>query len=319
MTRGEGYTKAISASRGAAVLGMSQYKTTFSVWLEIMEQLKPGFCESRGFQKPLRVDSPVFRWGHAFEDPIIRLAERVSGEAIHEQEKFYSIDDLNVTCHIDGRYGNTFRLHEGKTSNSQAFRNSYGKPGSDRVPTYIQVQVQHQMGVTSAEEVVVSVLVFPETQDKLDQLVVLEEIDPKNWADILFEMGMFHQYFVPRDNEVIEIMFENYAHFWAEHVEKEIPPEPSCYKDVKMLFQEPVGTIIADERIEQLSDEYKNIIQEVKRMDKRKDEIKTFVLEYARENSEGENFCIDKDTTEKLIIRSTAGRKLHSYNGKVFR
>ena len=47
----------ISASRGAAILGLSQYKTPVAAWLELMESIEPGFCEQHGYKVPERADS----------------------------------------------------------------------------------------------------------------------------------------------------------------------------------------------------------------------------------------------------------------------
>ena len=77
----------ISASRGAAILGLSKYKSPLLAWLEIMEQKIPGFCNNNGYMKPERIDpwleplnpkSASLRWGLGFEDAINNLVGGVT-------------------------------------------------------------------------------------------------------------------------------------------------------------------------------------------------------------------------------------------------
>ncbi len=205
----------ISASRGAAILGLSEFQSQFEVWQLIMEErfpprpnkkgevrLKeknpdrtgyPGFNATRGYKLPERVESAPIRWGKAFEDAVIALAEDARGKKIRDREAFCSIDfdgvscgGGEITCHIDGLYSDQMSeddlpdldepLHEGKTTSSFAFREKWGEPGTDRVPQIYQVQTQHQCVCTKASLNIVSVLVFPETPDSWERMgwMVLE-------------------------------------------------------------------------------------------------------------------------------------------------
>jgi predicted phage-related endonuclease len=83
----------ISASRGAATLGVSGWATPLSVWQEIEEELHPGFNAARGYALPEREESAAMRWGTAFESSIIGLAERASGKRIADREMAYLHDD----------------------------------------------------------------------------------------------------------------------------------------------------------------------------------------------------------------------------------
>jgi len=176
----------ISASRGAAVLGLSEYQTPLEAFQRIMEEREPGWNAAHGYALPPEPDNAAIRWGTAFEDAIVELAERnrIYGQKIINRECFYSVngtpDDTfferregyelanYITCHVDGFYEGENILHEGKTTSAFTFRNLWGTPGTDRVPQAYQVQVQHQMLCTGAYEDIVSVLVFPETPDKWD-------------------------------------------------------------------------------------------------------------------------------------------------------
>ena len=72
----------ISASRGSAILGVNKYKSPLVAWLEIMEQLHPGFVEGNGYYleprgnewgEPLDPKMAAIRWGHGFENAITDL------------------------------------------------------------------------------------------------------------------------------------------------------------------------------------------------------------------------------------------------------
>ena len=246
----------ISASRAAAVLGLSEYQTQVSVFQLIMEEREPGWNEKHGFVLPAPPDNAAIRWGTAFESAVTGLAEKAAGQRIAGRERFFSIgfdgkrgkaggrDKHPLSCHVDGIYKGDFILHEGKTASSFMFREKWGKPGTDRVPEGYYCQAQHQMICTGAEQVIVSVLVFPETPEAWDgmgweayqdfkrpgkgkwmlrridkrhdmpdedyDVVDIESRSPEKWAAVLAEMGFFHRYPVPAKPSLHAAMIERY-------------------------------------------------------------------------------------------------------------
>lgn len=240
--------RGISASRGAAVLGLSEYQTVFEVFQRICEEREPGFNAKRGWTLPPEPDSAAIRFGTAFEDAVVELAERERGCKITDREKLYSYwkDENYITCHIDGNFENTFTLHEGKTTNAITYRNEWGTPGTDHIPRAYQVQVQHQMLCTGASEAIVSVLVFPEAPEHFEKLgwrITGGDGDPlidfwldnpekkifgvalEVWAFTLYDMGYFHQYPVKANPEVQEYITLIYRDFWERFVLPGVPPE----------------------------------------------------------------------------------------------
>ena len=135
----------ISASRGAAILGLSGYQSQIDIWLEMQEKINPGFCEKHGYKLPEREYNSAMRWGHAFESSIITIAEQKQNDEIEHREKFFSAYQKDfITCHIDGSYKKSSkpgytRLHEGKTTTQYYFRDNFGDPGTDKVPLDYQV------------------------------------------------------------------------------------------------------------------------------------------------------------------------------------
>jgi len=361
--------RGISASRGAAVLGLSEYQTPFSVWQLLMEEREPGWNAAHGYALPPEPDNAAIRWGTAFEDAIVELAQRAQGRLIVDREFFYSVNAYPddpiferrkgyelanyITCHIDGMYnpsidkdGNDvgyYSLHEGKTTSSFAFNKSWGTPGTDRVPQAYQVQVQHQMLCTGADEAIVSVLIWPKTPDEWEAMGweiegaddELEDywlrnreifgiiskgsglIPPIFWANSLNQMGYFHQYPVKANPEAQRLMVDVYSEFWHNNVLAGKPPEPRNYDDVKRLFPEPKSTIVVPDYIERKIAEYKGITEETANAKKRKERLKTIVTMYAAKNVG----IVDDESREAVIFMNGRGDKIASWskdkNGKL--
>jgi len=358
----------ISASRGAAILGLSSYTTAVHVWLEIMEKLEPGFCAKNNYALPEFEEKPAMRWGHAFESAIIELAEqkyvpenqyyekynfnpckivdrellcgynylksKIENLEIAQKENLAISDDIFITCHIDGVYADLRALHEGKTTSEFYFRDHFGEPETDAVPVEYQIQCQHQMICTGADKVILSVLVFPkrveefenegiialhpESTDKM-QLVKIDKngefvcrFGAERWAYPLSQMGYFHQYIITPNIELQQLMIKHYSEFWEKNVVGRTPPEPRTYDDIRAICREPVGTIIADEQIERLAAEYKNITEEISAtgsLGKRKDQLKIMICDYMRTAAKIE----DEDSRDKFILRDATGKKIATY------
>ena len=185
----------ISASRGAAILGLSSWKTSVQSWLEIMEARQPGFCKKHGYEMPEFEETAAIRWGNAFESAIIELAERMQDDKIIDREMFLKKYDC-ITCHIDGKYlmqgckkgkpdeiikpidyndidwrkKYSIFLHEGKTTSFYYWKDNFGDPGTDKISVEYQIQTQHQMICTGAEKAILSVLVFPRRVEEWEEM-----------------------------------------------------------------------------------------------------------------------------------------------------
>lgn len=310
----------ISGSRAASILGFNSFSTPVRVWLDIMEERKPGFAESRGYKYEPFAGNVATKWGLAFEDEVIRLAEMAANAEICDRERAFSHPDLPyLTCHVDGIYIddlNGLTLHEGKTTTIYTFRDDWGEPGTDRIPEHIQIQVQHQMLVTQAARAVVSVLAFPERQQTWDDM----DIDPAKvaaeWAAALNDMGYFHRYFVDANPKLHASMVESYAEFWETNVLGETPPVAQDYDDIRALVTAPKGTVVADEKLDRWATEYRAINEEARKINKRKNQLKTLLI--GEMNSRADK-PVDDDSIEKLVLRDTRGNKLCQYDGKTFR
>jgi hypothetical protein len=343
--------RGISASRGAAVLGLSEFQTPLEVWQRIMEEREPGWNAAHGYALPPEPDSAAMRWGTAFESAVIELAEREQRKKIIDKELLFTInaypgDDIFqrtvgdyglpnfITCHIDGRYKmshdcDPLLLHEGKTTSAMAYREKWGEPGTDHIPLIYQVQVQHQMLCTAAKEAVVSVLVFQKTPDELERMgwnatqvgkdtYALRKngaiyYTPYDWADIFYAMGDFHQYPVKANPEAQRLMVNAYSEFWHKHILAGIPPEPRNYDDVKRLFTEPIGTIVCDAAMAAWWREYDAIRKEIGKSGNAVKRQEKLKLRILNETRKL-NPVMDDESQEKVIFRDSSGNKLGQFS-----
>ena len=324
----------ISASRGAAILGLSEYKTPVQIWLEICESRHPGFCVERGYKLSITEQNAPMRWGSAFESAIIDLAENKTDldpkfERIQNKEEFFKHKKYDfITCHVDGIYNrksghDPIILHEGKTTSIFAYREKWGEPGTDKIPSEYMVQVQHQLLCTGADKCIVSVLVFPDSVDNFEKMgLKLENVDTFNWARVISQMGYFHQYTVTADKSLHKKLLKKYSDFWNFYVLTETEPPIKTDEDIRLLCPEPKGTIIIPEEIENWIKEYKNINQEIGasgNLAKRKEQIKVNILAYLKSYSGMIKVPVDKESEKKWVIKNQTGDNCASFDGKTFR
>ncbi|MEE9499634.1 MAG: YqaJ viral recombinase family protein [Nitrospinaceae bacterium] len=340
MTRGQEIL-GISATRASAILGLNQWKTPLLAWQEIMEKKKPGFNAERGYILPEREDKAVFRWGHAFENAIIGIAQDTRGRTIERREDLVmeTLGRIPLIAYIDGLYSDG-TLHEGKTANIRAFDKKWGEPGTDRIPQEYQVQIQHSMMCAGLERAVVSVLVFPRPVEEWEEEGwEIEETAPgspdwishllrnsKNnkltrpglWADLLNQMGYFHQYPVEAKPKTQKLLRTYYAEFWERFVLTEKEPDITDYEDIRRLFTAPKGTLVVSGGVAEWMREYKEITKETGDsgfLAKRKTELKTKILEFSR----NETTVVDDESQEKIIFLDATGKKVGQFDGKTFR
>ena len=311
----------ISASRGAAILGLSKYKSPLVAWLEIMEARKPGFCQLKGYTKPERIDpfaeplnpkTAPLRWGLAFEGAICDIV----GNVENREKAFQHPDHDFITCHIDGLKNG--RLQENKTAFDMAYKMGWGELGSDMIPIDYAVQVQHQMMCSGIKNTDVNVLVFPRSQAEFEKLGYMVDLDDNclykgskayskldfvNWLSIL---GYFHHYHVESSPSAQKDILERYFYFWNENVLKEIEPPVKGYDDIKWLIPSPEGEIEADKEMSELWSELVDIEAEADSGKKRVEQIKDEFAKYVQ-------YKTPKDSAEKGKLNCYYGsRKLFS-------
>ena len=333
--------RGISASRGAAILGVSPYQTQLQAWQTLMEERQPGWNAAHGYQPPEGIaDRASIRWGLAFEDAVVELAEKAQGNRIGWREGYFVVphksNDAEITCHIDGAFDTRGgpnppalfdTLHEGKTTTDWNLRENWGEPGTDKVPIQYQVQAQHQMLCTGAKRVIMSVLVFPKSPEDWEEMGWTLDADAgvmhhdeaiieiAQWARNLALMGYFHQYVIEANPAAQATMLARYRRFWTDNVLGEREPAPEDTDDLRRLFHAPSGTLVVDEQTALYIAEIADITDEIGTggpLAKRKEALKVEVIERARKSSR----IMDDESVDCVIFVSPEGKRLAKWNGK---
>ncbi len=278
----------ISGSRSGAILGLSKYKTEFSVWLDIMESMKPGFCEDNGYIKDEFKGNTATRFGNAFEDEVLKATEINYQKEITDQQHLFKKDFMS--CHVDGVMGEY--LIEAKTTSYFSFKDSFGEPGTDRIPPEYGTQVQHNMMVSGLDKCIMPVLVFPKRQAEYEAEGIgvdndFSMIDIKKWVEVLVEMGSLKYYEIDANPRLQQMMLRAYQEWWTRYIDGCTPPEPENYDDIIRMCSAPVGTIIChDEDLNnRKTSVYKSINSDIKQMNQDRADIRLDVLNYARNNT----------------------------------
>jgi hypothetical protein len=182
---------------------------------------------------------------------------------------------------------------------------------------------------TGAEKVILSVLVFPRRVEEWEEMGIKVEgpdshgykliredlslnIYCEEWARVFAQAGYFHQYEITANPELHALMLQKYSTFWTDHVLTGTPPVPMSVDDIKALVREPIGTIIADERVERLVMERDNIMSEIGKggsLSKRAEELRLEILKYMT----AAGAVPDDESRNKFILRGRDGKKLASY------
>lgn len=128
---------AISASKVAALVGLSPYASYKSLWLEMTGRVEPE-----------DIDSEVLEYGRRREDDIIRFfkdyyAEKPLGPTATYVDPMHS----NWIATPDATMGDA--VIEAKTAR---FADEWGPKGSIQVPIHYMIQVMWQMARTGADE-----------------------------------------------------------------------------------------------------------------------------------------------------------------------
>jgi hypothetical protein len=249
-----------------------------------------------------------------------------------EREKLYTHPGYEfLTAHIDGRFRKSGKLLENKTTSAFYFKDNFGEPGTDQVPLSYQLQCQLQLMVTGASECILNVLVFPKRVDdwvsegwtptlgkdgKTWSLVGNgRKLAPIAWASTLDAMGYFHSFVITPNHALQDDMIAAAKDFWNVHIIGEEIPTAENYGDIRRKYREPVGTVVATDQLEEYSREYKDIGKEMTQISKRKDQLKTLLVQGMADGGA----VVDKDSEDRWILRDKTGKKLHSFTKKGFR
>lgn len=192
----------IGGSDIAAIMGFSNYATIYDVYKSKMGEKE----EQNGDNDDLR------HWGNILEEPIAQKFSRRTGMKIQNinvmmrhPEKTWAIANIDkaiINPEISKRVRYTRQgilttdaILEIKTAN-EFQKKEWGEEHTDEIPLHYLCQVQWYMGVTGVKGCHVAVLIGGNT---------------------------FRQYYVRRNEDIIDSLFEEGENFWNNHILKKLP------------------------------------------------------------------------------------------------
>lgn len=180
--------KGIGGSDVAAIMGLSPYKTAYQVYQEKRKEVTSW------------EGNEATDWGKRMEPAIRQWYSDQTGRCVRLPEKIITNEKYPfMLASLDG-FTDDPRGVEIKTSRSPK---GWGEPGTNEIPDYYMLQVQHYMVVTA----------FP----VFDVPVSIGGSSP-----VLYE--------VPADKELHELIIEAEAAFWQRVLDGN-PPDPVTYAD----------------------------------------------------------------------------------------
>jgi len=195
-----------------AILGVSKYRSAMDVWLEKIGKRvdhKDSFALRFGsFAESFIADEYALLTGE-------HLVEHAQG-LVHPKYSFcvghidrFVLENKDLPLFGADEALNAKKLLECKTANYYS-QSDWGEPGTDVIPLPYLCQCLWYLGITNLSEIDVAVLL--------------------GGSDLRI-------YTITRELKLESLMFEKAAFFWAEHVQKDIPPKPQSIEDCQALFQ----------------------------------------------------------------------------------
>lgn len=185
--------KGIGGSDVAAIMGMSPWKTPYQVYQEKRREVQ-DWSGNEATDWGKRMEPAIRQWYSDTTGRAVRLPE---GILVHNKYPF-------MLATLDG-FTDDRRVVEIKTARSPK---GWGDPGTNEIPDYYLLQVQHYLVVTGFEV--------------CDVPVSIGGASPE-----LYE--------VPEDQELQEMIIDACASFWV-RVQNENPPDPVTYSDAVQRF-----------------------------------------------------------------------------------
>jgi len=196
--------KNISASRAAAVLGISPWSTPDDVQREI---LHPETAD-----EPRELSAAIVL-GTIAEDHIRSWL----GMGRDYWELEVSSPDGVLTAHLDGLLGGC--PVEIKNTTAWARRRDWGEQNTDVIPRHYRVQVEQQMALFGADRCNVWCLSWPQPHDVL--LDRLADYTDSQWCGLLTTMhalGLLERFEVRRDPELWTRIEARLRAWWQRHI-----------------------------------------------------------------------------------------------------
>lgn len=251
--------KGIGGSDIAALLGLTQYKTPYQLWLEKTAR-----------ETSDETSEPAY-WGNRLEDIVADEFSRRSGLKVQRvnqilvgQEDWMlgNIDRAVINPDIakrvylkDGRI-TTNQILECKTA-SGWLQKLWGD-NAESIPDYYLTQCQWYMGNTQTEICHAAVLIGGQ---------------------------QFRRYQIKFDPELFGLLVTEARRFWFEHVKADIPPEPTTIGDCLHLWakQDPASILEASPELVELVASYKDLKADIDAAGDELEQIKIQIMQHVKE------------------------------------
>lgn len=240
--------KGIGGSDVAIIMGLSPFKTAYSLWLE-----------KTGKVKKANLDNEFIEWGNLLEPVIRDKFRRETGFSVTECHYVLQHDQFEfMLANIDGTVCDNNKgelgILEIKTTSER-----HKKDWESGPPDYYMLQIQHYLGVTDYSYAYVAVLIG----------------------------GNHFKYFkIYRDDFIIDKIILAEMEFWK-MVQEKITPEihPQDSESIAALFPEDNDeTVLMPPEYEELVEQYWNIQATIKSLEYDLEAVKNKIKLFAGEN-----------------------------------
>jgi len=258
--------KGVGGSDVAAIMGLSPWKTAYQVYQEKRKEVV-DFQGNEATDWGKRMEPAIRQWYSDETGRCVRLPEKIM---VHQKYPF-------MLASLDG-FTDDPRGVEIKTARSPK---GWGEPGTNEIPDYYMLQVQHYMVVTA----------FP---------VFDVPVSIAGGAPALYE--------VPADKELQEMIIEACAEFWQRVVDGNAP-DPVTFADAIQRYgrSKATGAVVASpETIFSIHD-LRAVRKEKDALEAKEEEIKGKLI--IALGDQGDTI-IDVDGSALVTYKLSNGRKM---------
>lgn len=257
--------KGIGGSDIAAIMGLSPWKTPYQIYREKRKEVD-AWQGNEATDWGKRQEPVIRQWYSDTTGRCVRLPEKI---LFHSKYPF-------MLASLDG-FTDDPRGVEIKTARSSK---GWGEPGTNEIPDYYTLQVQHYMVVTGFE-------VFD--------------------VPVSIGGGSPELYEVPADKELQEMIIEACAAFWQRVVEGN-PPEPTTYADAVQRFGSvrAEGAVIALEEAVLSLEALRSVRSQISELEAAEEELKGRLIITLGEKGDT---LIDNGGNTLLTYKLSNGRK----------
>ena len=239
----------IGGSEVAALLGASPYKTAYDVWLD--KTNRKDDSDEVGAKEAVQ-------WGNILETPIADEYANRTGNKVARVNKMMFHENGIMFANIDRRIVGQNRILEVETAGLRV-AHQWGGDGTDQIPDWYLLQVQHYLSVTGAEGADVAALIGGQ------------------------ELRIYH---IERDNEIIAMLEKAVEKFWP-HVVFDTPPtNPPSVDHAKALWgvKPAILDSVEKEDAEEVVNSIKSIQAEIKELQAKEKEAKGLLADMIGEH-----------------------------------